>query len=221
MSRTSGITFGRKVDAAHQLVVRQRRRRCISGRSARCRAPARSRRSSGRRSRASRRRASRARPPARIRPAHRPPAALGADAVAHPLVVRARARPRLLIGVGDIARRMDADRLHRLAELRRGHGGRGRHRARTARVAADDREHQRQVVAGRADDRLRAAADADPGLQRAGLDRREYALVRSGGRVCPARSPAPASAAPRRDRASPRTASRTAQARSRTAGRTR
>ncbi len=44
-------------------------------------------------------------------------------------------------------------------------------------IAADDRQHQRQVVARRADHRFRASAHADPGLQRAGLRLREDTLI--------------------------------------------
>ena len=44
-------------------------------------------------------------------------------------------------------------------------------------VAADDREHERHPVSRRADDRLRAAADPDPGGQAAGFGRRKDRLV--------------------------------------------
>jgi hypothetical protein len=40
------------------------------------------------------------------------------------------------------------------------------------RIAPDDRQRQRQAVAGGTADRVRTAADADPGSQRARLDRR-------------------------------------------------
>ena len=52
-----------------------------------------------------------------FRPLHRRPAAFGTDPVAHPLVVGPEFFARLLVAVGDIARRMNADRKGRLAKL--------------------------------------------------------------------------------------------------------
>jgi len=47
-------------------------------------------------------------------------------------------------------------------------------------VAADDRQHQRQIVVRSADNRFRAAAHSDPGFECAGFDRRKYALIGQG-----------------------------------------
>src|ERR1700691_4653710 len=43
--------------------------------------------------------------------------------------------------------------------------------------AADNGEHQRHVISGRAHDRFRAAADTDPGRETSGLDRRKHPLI--------------------------------------------
>ena len=55
-----------------------------------------------------------------LRASHRRPAALGADPVAHALVVGPQLLARLLVGVRDIAGRVHADGLHGLAELLEG-----------------------------------------------------------------------------------------------------
>ena len=73
-----------KLDAAHELVVRERAGRVFQIEARRCRALSRSWRSCARPSRASRHTARRAPLPARTcRARHRRPAALGADAVVH------------------------------------------------------------------------------------------------------------------------------------------
>ena len=110
-------------------------------------------------------------------PRHRRPAALGADPVVHDLVALPVFVARLLVGIGDVARRMHGDRQRRLAELREGAVIEIDIGTEARRVAADDGERQRQFVARRAHDRFRAAADADPGAQRLALDRRKDALV--------------------------------------------
>ena len=72
---------------------------------------------------------------------------------------------------------MHGDRQRGLAELRKGAVIEIDIGTEARRIAADDGERQRQLVARRAHDRFRAAADADPGAQRRALDRREDALV--------------------------------------------
>src|SRR6202451_2404022 len=76
-----------------------------------------------------------------MRPGPRRPAALGADAVAHALVMRPKLFARLCVGVGDIAVGMQAGgfcgaaelRIGALAEIREGHE--------TPRIAADNSQH--------------------------------------------------------------------------------
>src|SRR5262245_35425202 len=53
-------------------------------------------------------------------------------------------------------------------------------RAKAVGIAANDGQHQRQIVMRRANDGLRTAADANPGLQCAAFDRRKYTLVAEG-----------------------------------------
>src|ERR1700722_15229819 len=72
---------------------------------------------------------------------------------------------------------MNADRLRRLAELRKGAMIENNQRQKPLGIPADDGEHQRQIVARGADDRFRAAADADPSSELAAFDRRKDALV--------------------------------------------
>src|SRR5665213_4129242 len=47
-------------------------------------------------------------------------------------------------------------------------------------IAADDGKHQREVVTGGANDRFRAAADTDPGFQRAAFERGKHPLITQG-----------------------------------------
>ena len=68
----------------------------------------------------------------------------------------------LLIGVGGETRGMDADGQIAVAELLVGLTVEVREGPEPARIAADDRKHQRHLVPGRADDRLRRPADGDP-----------------------------------------------------------
>src|SRR5882757_7410635 len=109
--------------------------------------------------------------------AHRRPAALLADAIAHGLVIGPELLARLRIAVGDIARRMHADRLDRALELLEGALVEVDIGREPFWIAADDRQHQRQVVTRRAYHGLGAAADADPGFQPAVLDWRKHTLV--------------------------------------------
>ena len=95
----------------------------------------------------------------------------------HALVAGPVFLARLRVGIGDIAGRVHADRLHRPAELRKGAVIEIDIRPKPLGIAADDGKRQRQVVARGADDGFRAAADTDPGPQRPGLDRREDALI--------------------------------------------
>jgi hypothetical protein len=64
-------------------------------------------------------------------------------------------------------------------------------RQKSLRLAADDGEHQRQIVMHGAHHRFRAAADSDPGFERAVLDLRKYRLMseRRPRRVCTAPGP--------------------------------
>ena len=152
----------------------------------------------------------------------RRPAALASDAVAHGRVVRPQLLAGLLVGVGDVPGRVHADRQQRLAELLERLAVQVDERREPGRRSADDREHQRHAVAGGADDRLGAAADADPGLQPARLGLGEDLLVGQRRRSVPCQvTGSSSSAAPRTGRASPRTAPRTGRGRSRTAGTTR
>src|SRR5919107_145837 len=96
----------------------------------------------------------------------------GADPVPHHLVVRPELLAGLLVGVGDVARRVDAERQHRLAELGKGLVVELDVWGEAARVAADDGERERKAVPGGAHDRFRTAADADPGAERRAPDRR-------------------------------------------------
>src|SRR3984885_15753776 len=91
------------------------------------------------------------------------PAMFGADPVAHPLIVRPKLFARLFIALGDISRRVNTDGSHRLAEMLIGAAIEVDVRPESARLAADNGEHQRHVVSGRAHDGFRAAADPDPG----------------------------------------------------------
>jgi hypothetical protein len=76
-----------------------------------------------------------------MRPCHRRPAALGADAVAHALVMRPKLFARLRVGVGDIAVGMQADGLYRAAELRIGALVEIDEGHEAPRIAADDSQH--------------------------------------------------------------------------------
>ena len=53
-------------------------------------------------------------------------------------------------------------------------------RTKAIRIAANDREHQRQIVMGCANDGFRAATDANPGLEYAAFNRRKYPLIGEG-----------------------------------------
>ena len=85
----------------------------------------------------------------------RRPTALGADAIARRLVMRPEFFARLGVGLGDIAMRVDADFARRLAELRIGAMVEIDVRCKALGIAADDGEHQRQIVARGADHRFR------------------------------------------------------------------
>ena len=93
----------------------------------------------------------------------RRPAALGADAIARRFVVRPELFARLGVGVGDVAMRVDADGLYGLAELRKGAMVKVDKGPKPLGVAADDGEHQRQIVMRGAHHQFRRTADADPG----------------------------------------------------------
>jgi hypothetical protein len=84
---------------------------------------------------------------------------------------------RLLVGGGDVPGRVHADGPRGLAEPLERLAKQAREGRESRRVAADDRKHQREAVAGGADDRLGAAADADPNRERAVLGVRDDVLV--------------------------------------------
>ncbi len=107
----------------------------------------------------------------------RRPAAQRADPVPDHLVGRVVQLLGLLVGVGDEARRVHADRVRDRAELVGGPPVQVDVRGEALRVAADDGEHERQAVARGAHHRLRRAADADPGGQAAGLGLGEHVGV--------------------------------------------
>ena len=94
--------------------------------------------------------------------ARRAPPAFLADDVAIVQPMRHEQLASLLIGVGDEPRGMDPDGQIAVAELLVGLPVEVREGPEPACIAADDREHQRHLVPGRADDRLRRAADGDP-----------------------------------------------------------
>src|SRR5690606_21283300 len=93
------------------------------------------------------------------------PAALAPDLVAVVDPVRGELLARSGVGRGDVPGGVDTDGAALPAELR----GRLVEEVDVGREAlrgpADDREHQRQSVAGGADHRVRAPADGDPGGQ--------------------------------------------------------
>ena len=76
--------------------------------------------------------------------------ALGADAVHQPGVMRPQFFLRLLVGCCDVARRVDADRQHRLSKPLEHLLVQLRVAGEPLRVAADDRQHERQPVMRRA-----------------------------------------------------------------------
>src|SRR6185436_3754068 len=76
-----------------------------------------------------------------------------------------------------VTRAVHADRLRRFAELGIGLVVELYEWTEARRIAADDREHERKIVARGAHHRLRTGADADPCAQPAAVDRREHALV--------------------------------------------
>ena len=117
----------------------------------------------------------------------RRPAPLRADPIAHRLIVQIEDIARAFVCLGHVTWRVDADRLTRTVELGEGTAVEIDVRLEARRIAPDDCQHHRQVVRGRANDRLRTAADSDPGFQRPGLDEREYGLVVEGR---PCRTPA-------------------------------
>src|SRR5262245_29474129 len=94
----------------------------------------------------------------------------------------------LLVAFGDVARRVDADRPVRPAELAQGLAEELREGRESRWWAADDREHEREAVARRTDHRFRAAADADPDRERPGFEVRHDVLIteRRSGRALPA-----------------------------------
>lgn len=58
--------------------------------------------------------------------------------------------------------------------------GRDRHRSKPVWIAANNGEHQRQVIMGCADNRLQAATDPDPCLHGTAFDRGKYTLINEG-----------------------------------------
>ena len=153
---------------------------------------------------------------------HRRPAALAADLVVHGLVAGPVFLARLLVGVGDVARRVHGDRLRRPAEL----GERAvieiDKGAEALRIAADDGERERQIVVRGAHHGFRlppTPIQVVSGPSSIGGKTRWFF---SGGRVCalPGHGVGCA-AAPRTGRAFPRTALRIGTDRSRTAETTR
>ena len=96
----------------------------------------------------------------------------------HVEVARPELLARLLVGFGDVARRVDADRQGRTLELGQGQPEELREGLEARRRAADDRQHQRKPITCCAHNRLRAAADADPRGKRTGFQVRHHILVR-------------------------------------------
>ncbi len=100
-----------------------------------------------------------------LRSTHGWPTALGADAVTQGLVVGPQLLACLRVGLGHVAGRVDADRLDGSLQLSEGALIEIDVRDEALGIAADDGQHHRQVISRGADHRLRAAADADPGLE--------------------------------------------------------
>ena len=95
----------------------------------------------------------------------------------HRLVAWPELRARFLVRLGDMTRRMHTKRQRRLLQLLGGAMVEIDELAKAHRVAADDGKRHRQFVLHRAHHRFRAAADADPCLERAVLDLRIDDLV--------------------------------------------
>ena len=113
-----------------------------------------------------------------VRAVHPAPAALGADPtrVLQPRLVHPLAR--LVVGRRDVTVGVIADRLRPLAQLLERAAVQFGERGEPLDGAADDRQHQGQVVGGGADHRLRRPADRDPRLQWAvGQFRVEFDVV--------------------------------------------
>ncbi len=109
--------------------------------------------------------------------AHGPPPALAADAIDEHLVVRPERVERLGVGVGDVTRRVDRNRLGGVAELLERASVEVGERSEAGGTSTDDGEHERQPVVRGTHDRLGAAADPHPGPQSTVLDRRVDELV--------------------------------------------
>src|SRR6516165_799808 len=118
-----------------------------------------------------------------LRPRHRRPPAFGADPVAHLFVIRPQLLTRFIVGLGDIAVRMHTDLARRFAELRVGAVIEIDVRAKAIWIAADDGQHQWQIVMRRANNGFWTATDANPRLEGVTFSRRIYALI-SEGRAC-------------------------------------
>ena len=72
---------------------------------------------------------------------------------------------------------MNADGSRWLAEMLIGAAIEVDVRSKSARLAANNGEHQRHVISGRAHDGFGAAADPDPGRKMSGFDRRKHLLI--------------------------------------------
>src|ERR1700685_2578248 len=101
-----------------------------------------------------------------MRPLKRRPAALGANAVAHGLVIGPEPVTGPRVGLRDITVRVQADGARWLTELCVGAIIEIDMGQTPRRPPADNSQHQREVVTRGADDRFRAAADADPDFER-------------------------------------------------------
>jgi len=107
----------------------------------------------------------------------RRPAAFSANPVAHCFVVRPKLLTRLVVRLRDITVRMHTDLTHRSAELGKGAVIEVDIRTKAIGIAANDGEHQRQIVMCCANHGFRTAAHTNPGFERTAFDRWKYALI--------------------------------------------
>ena len=93
---------------------------------------------------------------------HARPATLRPQPIMQLLIMRPHLIARLVIGFGDMARRMHAQRAGGIADLRHGPVIKIDQRAEAHRIAPDDRQHHLHIMRHGAHHRLRASLDTDP-----------------------------------------------------------
>ena len=81
-----------------------------------------------------------------LRATHRSPTALSTDAVVHRLERRPHLLARLLVGIRNVPRRVDADRQLRCAHLRERLMVERHIRFESPRISTDDRERERKLI---------------------------------------------------------------------------